>query len=118
MDTPVFDFTNGYSHKEARENDLKMKRLRFLDMQLAKGQFETLEAFEAALATYNELVTVLDSFISRVLVSVPREWLVPGAPEIIDWSKPDSLSWLNQDWYQDLMEAAVEAKKPENVAKN
>ena len=58
-----------------------------------------------------------DSLIAQVLVSVPREWLIEGAPEDIDWKNPDNLyDFVLESRYNDLFFGVVRARLDE--AKN
>ena len=49
-----------------------------------------------------------DALICQVLVSVPREWLIGGAPADLDWSDPASLEWLRD--IRPLLDALSEAQ--------
>jgi len=42
--------------------------------------------------------------MAQVLVSVPREWLLPDAPEVIDWCNPDNLDLIQVSYYADMLE--------------
>lgn len=44
------------------------------------------------------------NLVADVLVDVPREWLLPDAPEVIDWSKSDSLDYIQVNHYLDILE--------------
>lgn len=44
------------------------------------------------------------NLMAQVLVSVPREWLLPDAPEVIDWCNPDNLDLIQVSHYADLLE--------------
>ena len=55
--------------------------------------------------------------ICDVLVSVPREWLLPDAPESIDWSKPASLDLVQVDHYLQILEM-VRSGEARRKAKN
>lgn len=57
----------------------------------------------------------LDAHLSEVLVSVPPDWLVEGAPEDLDWSEPESLRYVRADKIQALREAMRIANDPESV---
>lgn len=60
----------------------------------------------------------LQQMLARLVVSVPREWLVEGAPEHLDWSDPASFDWLIADRIADLQQALIEARSPEVVSGN
>lgn len=42
--------------------------------------------------------------IVDVLIDVPREWLLPDAPEKIDWSNVDSLDYIQASYYGEIIE--------------
>jgi hypothetical protein len=118
LDTPQFDFST-YSHRMARATELDLARAQRLADQLNDAEaFPTEDEFENALIRYNDIVDKLEETTCRVLVSVPESWLVPGAPDYLDWSLVESLHWLRQDKYQELQRAIGEARRPENVSKN
>lgn len=57
----------------------------------------------------------LYALIGTVLVSVPAEWLVPGAPAEIDWTKQESFDWLQREAFDELTSWLVDSsakKKP------
>ncbi len=51
-----------------------------------------------------EQATIQANLMADVLVDVPREWLLADAPEVIDWSKPDSLDYIQLNHYLDILE--------------
>jgi len=115
---PVFDFS-GYSHGQARAVSIDLMRAQRLAAQIDDASvFKTEDEFEDAIVRYQELVDKLESFTSSVLVSVPRAYLVDGAPDQIDWANVESLSWIRQDKFQALQQMIGEARAPENVSKN
>lgn len=69
--------------------------------QRATLQSAQLEAFDRM----PELIAQQERLLADVLVSVPREWLVPDAPQNLDWSNPESLNWLQEIYYSDLLTA-------------
>lgn len=44
------------------------------------------------------------AMVADVLRDVPREWLLPDAPESIDWSKPDNLDYIQAPYYAEILE--------------
>lgn len=60
----------------------------------------------------------LESYLSKVTVDVPRDWLVPDAPERLNWSDPASFDWLKSSQMTKLQLALSEELKPENATKN
>lgn len=49
--------------------------------------------------------------MSRVLVSVPRAWLDDEAPEELDWSQPESLEYVQEQRYAELIQAFTEGRR-------
>jgi hypothetical protein len=97
---PVFDFsTIGWKEEKkmtlillkAEESVAEGKRLRDSSMM-------------------EEGFAVIEGFIARSLVSVPRSWLVKDAPEITDWSDANNLDYLQGVKMARLQQAFVEAK--------
>lgn len=117
-DQPVFDYSN-YSHGDYRELDIQQKRLARLNVQLYDyDQYATDDAFEAALTQYRKMSMDVNGFLCRVLVSVPRAYLVENAPVKLDWNDPKSLQYIRHDKMRELRDLAIEARKPENVSGN
>lgn len=44
----------------------------------------------------------LYNLIGGVLVSVPDDWLIPGAPVPMDWTKPEAFDWLDRAHFDEL----------------
>jgi len=74
--------------------------------------------FAEAVAEREKALTMMEGMLARQLVSVPRDWLVPGAPENIDWSEPQSLDWLQGRRIEELQAAMFAGTAPEDVSKN
>lgn len=55
--------------------------------------------------------------VCDVLVNVPREWLLPNAPESIDWSNPASLDLIQVDHYLEILDM-VRTGEARKQAKN
>jgi len=92
---PEFDFSN-LSWKESKDMDYARTKIR-------KGEAEA--DVETMQAGFEEM----QAFLAKIVVSVPRSWLVSDAPEEIDWSDPDNFDWLRGSRMQDLMKAYMEA---------
>lgn len=60
----------------------------------------------------------LDALLARFVVSVPRDWLMPGAPDDLDWSDPVSFDWVRSDKMSDLQTGMIEAATPQAVSGN
>lgn len=59
---------------------------------------------EQALADLEQLSDVQAGLLCQVLVDVPNEWLIEGAPDNIDWGQVDSLDWIQADRYTQIFE--------------
>lgn len=57
------------------------------------------------------------NLVCDVLVNVPREWLLPNAPEQIDWSNPASLDLIQVDHYLEILDM-VRTGEARKQAKN
>ncbi len=55
-------------------------------------------------AEIREQGSVQASLMAQVLKDVPREWLLAGAPETIDWSNPDNFDYIQVAYYADMLE--------------
>lgn len=56
--------------------------------------------------------------VAEVLVSVPRSWLIPGAPDEIDWSDPANLDYIQMQHYADILERLRNGNVLQVQAKN
>lgn len=65
-----------------------------------------MEAFDAM----DGLIARQEQMLADVLLDVPREWLVPDAPAKLDWSNRESLNWLVDDHYNDVLVALADAR--------
>lgn len=57
------------------------------------------------------------SLICHVLSDVPREWLLPDAPEVIDWSDEASLEYIQAKYYAQIL-SDVQSGEAMKKAKN
>lgn len=72
--------------------------------RIRQAKLEAMEGFD-------ELVSKRDELICRVLVDVPRDWLIDDAPEAIDWSDPANLQdYLQMNRMDDLLTELGEAR--------
>lgn len=62
------------------------------------------KAVDEALDFLNELSDKQAELVAQVLVDVPREWLIAGSPELIDWSDFRSLDFVQEPRYADILE--------------
>lgn len=58
-----------------------------------------------------EAFDAIQQYLAKVVVSVPGAWVVPDAPDTLDWTDPDSYDWLRSDRFQTLMEAMGAAQQ-------
>jgi hypothetical protein len=113
---PVFDYSRiGFLEQS------NVVRLQY-DMHRAAMRLEQKDVllddvrFEQAWSERERVVGKLVEFMARVLISVPREWMLADAPEEVDWSHPDSFKWLQSQHFGDLRDAMAEASTPETVS--
>ena len=122
---PVFDFT-----KVSRQWDLAFGKTLGKSAKAAfalqtpmpdgadqKTQIEYFERMERAISDIENVAEEQASLVSQVLVSVPSDWLLAdGLGKEIDWSKPESLNYVQSERYGDLLkmlqtgEARLQAK--------
>lgn len=116
--TAVFDYTN-YSRREQKQIARRQILLQRMGEKLDRyDEWENDEAFEAGLDEFERMSDESLEAVLKYVVSIPREWLVDGAPADLDWSKPESLDWLQTIRIQELLEAAATARSPEQVSGN
>lgn len=115
---PVFDFDDvsyGWSRDWMKAVSELGATTTLIDAPMAEG-ISDIDKHRVTLAKV-EAVERLDSLISRrdqlvcdVLVDVPREWLVKGAPLEIDWRCADSLRYIKSRKINDLIVSMQEAQ--------
>ena len=103
------------------------------DMSIAQAQAMRVQAVMMAMADdpksvsfadiprpdeLKEIYNALDQHLCNVLVSVPQDWLVAGAPSDLDWAQVDSLDWVRSDRIGDLRDAMRLAADPEELSGN
>jgi len=111
---PAFDFAR-FSHRDSKALGRVQLRLQRLAAQVGDAGNMDDDTFDAKMAELDSLVLEAESVISLALVSVPRSWLVEGAPDALDWSDVASLEWVRADKFDDLRAALIEARSPESV---
>jgi hypothetical protein len=92
---PTFDFSL-LSWGESRQIDRVKKRLEATSK-------DDLDEMDAAILAFQD-------HVCKVLIDVPRSWLVRTAPDVIDWAKGASLDWLQKNKFQALVNAWNEAQ--------
>lgn len=98
---PRFDFSN-LTWGES-------KRLTLLGQRAREG---------ATAADMETLFAEMQAMLAKVVLSVPRSWLVKDAPEQLDWTDPASFDWLRADRMQQLQEMLADARRPEALTGN
>jgi len=111
---PIFDFSR-MSHRDSKALGRSQLRLQRLAAQLADAASMPDDEFEKKMGELDAMIEEAEGYISRVLVDVPREWLLPDAPDDLDWSDVRSLDWLRSDKMDALRDATIAARAPENV---
>lgn len=79
-----------------------------------QAQFDAQEAALDKISVFSE--EQLD-LIVQVLIEVPREWLIDGAPDVLDWSNKEHYDWIQDERYTEILNMVMsgEARK---LAKN
>ena len=117
-DKPIFDFTR-FSWRDAKSiSRLQARATRVSALLDSTETMLNRDAFDEAMAAQDEVFDELQAYIARVLVSVPASWLVPDAPDDLEWSDPDSLDWLRGNAFSELRAMMIEASRPESVTGN
>lgn len=76
------------------------------------------DRMEAAVDTIETVADEQARLVCEVLVDVPREWLIEGAPKALDWSEPESLDWVRSDKYQEILFMIQTGEAARQAAKN
>jgi hypothetical protein len=72
---------------------------------------------ESAVETIGAASELQAKFVVQVLSDVPREWLLSNAPEEIDWSKVESLNYIQLDYYTQIL-SQIQTGEARKLAKN
>lgn len=64
-----------------------------------------------AMREIQTLAATQTTLLAQVLVSVPREWLSNDAPEELDWHDPESLGYVLEVRYAELVQALTLARR-------
>ena len=117
---PEFDF-GMVSHAWARRWATRMTRATALGVTLDKlaarekvrGELTEREGktLQKCMQELESIGDEQEQLVSAVLVSVPGDWLVRDAPDDLDWSQPESLGWLQERRYGDLVTALNEQRQ-------
>lgn len=62
-----------------------------------------LDRQEQAISDLEKMADKQAELLTQVLVDVPREWLLPGAPEEPDWRQISSLDYIQSERYAEIL---------------
>lgn len=68
-------------------------------------------------AAKKDILREIRGIVAKAVEEIPREWLIPGAPEKLDWSSPDSYGYLQRDKMWKLI-GIVSGSDPESASGN
>lgn len=115
---PIFDFST-YSVKEQKlQQRHQMRLLRLAEKIDRFDEWKSEDDWEEACDRFEDMQNEAILRTARRVVSIPRSWLVPGAPDELDWKQLESWDWLQAVRQKDIVAAAVEATNPESVSGN
>ena len=70
-------------------------------------RFEFMKERAIAAETVADADEETDVLLTKVIVSVSRQWLLEDAPKDLDWSDPDSIEWVREDRYGELIKEVM-----------
>lgn len=62
-----------------------------------------MEALDDAIALFERHMSEMGQLIAQHIIELPREWLVDGAPDNLNFSEPGDLDWVKSDHMQDII---------------
>jgi hypothetical protein len=71
-------------------------------MTIAQDEAD-MDALDDAISLFERHMAEMGRLIAQHIIELPREWLVDGAPEAMDYSDPDALDWVKSDHMQDII---------------
>src|SRR3972149_75553 len=104
---PTFDFSRT-SYKDMRKVARKQMQIEHCKKRIDAAGPDT--EIEPLLDEMGVLIDAQEIGVLQAVASVPRSWLVTGAPESIDWQQSDSLQWLQSHRFIDLVTASLESR--------
>jgi hypothetical protein len=122
---PTFDFTK-VSRRWSQAMAASIQRATKAQIVLTRPPPKTeddkaiqahFDAQEKALDVYAELADEQAGLIAQVLVDVPREWLIPGAPEELNWGDAASFDYIQEQKYSQIL-ALIQSGEARTLAKN
>lgn len=75
------------------------------------------DAREQALDAIGTLMDQQLDLVRQVLKDVPREWLISGAPDELDWSVAKSYDWIQDGRYTEILQM-IQSGEARAKAKN
>jgi hypothetical protein len=77
-----------------------------------------LDRQDAALVEMERIGDEQAVLLAQVLVDVPEDWLIEGAPDDLDWNAVESLDFIQSDKYGEILEMLRTRDIPRDDAKN
>lgn len=122
---PVFDFSGvsrQWSMEFTKTAQTAAKAQLTLQRPIPKGATdEQIQAYydrqDAALDSIGGIAEEQLRLVSKVLKSVPREWLIEGAPDELDWNNSDSYNWIQDQYYTEILQM-IQSGEARKTAKN
>ncbi len=72
---------------------------------------------DEAVQIIEELGDEQAELVAQVLRFVPGEWLIEGAPAVLDWGEIESFDWIQEDRYAEILEM-IQSGEARILAKN
>lgn len=108
---PVFDFSRS-SYKDARVFGRLQLEINHLNKRIMSAGADT--DITALLDELDAMGDRQEQHIMKVVVSVPRAWMIEGAPDTVNWQDNAALRWLRSDKFLILLDAITEAQNAKN----
>lgn len=119
---PQFDFSHvsrrwrrSWVDGMARATDLQIEMMEFENPtdDDPDAQKTMAKQYSKVLRDLESLAAEQERMLARVLVHVPQDWLEPGAPADLDWSDPESLGYVLEARYAELLQAVNSGRQAE-----
>lgn len=109
---PKFDFSKvsrqwyrDFQSSLAQATRIQVILKRELTDEMSDEQADALlDRQEKALDEFEALGDHQAELLVQVLIDVPREWLLANAPDEVDWSKAESLDYIQGNRYTEILE--------------
>lgn len=107
---PTFDFTK-VSRQWSKAMSASIQKATRAQLTLMRpaptGNSDAIQAHYNAQSEALDIVENISdeqaALVAQVLTNVPREWLIEGAPEALDWSNIDSFDWIQEPCYGEIL---------------